>query len=89
MDQNLKETKKTNEKMPIYKFGRVVLGFIYKLWYRPTIIGKENIPKEGSLLIVGNHINIMDQCNVIIATKRCIHYMAKKEYFDPKYIHHT
>ena len=50
-----------------------------------TIIGKENIPKEGSLLIVGNHINIMDQCNVIIATKRCIHYMAKKEYFDPKY----
>ena len=85
MDQNLKETKKTNEKMPIYKFGRGFLGLIYKLWYRPTIIGKENIPTEGSFLIVGNHIHIMDQCNVIIATKRCIHYMAKKEYFDPKY----
>lgn len=85
MNQNLKEKEITNNKMPIYKFGRVVLGFIYKLWYNPKVIGKENIPKEGSLLIVGNHINIMDQCNVIIATKRCIHYMAKKEYFDPKY----
>ena len=27
----------------------------------------------------------MDQCNIIISTKRCIHYMAKKEYFDKKY----
>ena len=24
----------------------------------------------------------MDQCNVIISTKRLVHYMAKKEYFD-------
>ena len=84
MDQNLKE-EKTKSKMPIYKFYRVFLGIIYKLWYNPKIYGKENIPKDGPLLIVGNHIHIMDQCNVIISTKRCIHYMAKKEYFDPKY----
>ena len=73
------------EKMPIYKIARPILGTIYKLWYHPQIIGKENIPKEGSIILVGNHVHIMDQCNVIIATKRCIHYMAKKEYFDPKY----
>ena len=75
----------TNDKMPIYKIARPTLGTIYKLWYHPRIIGKENIPKEGAILLVGNHINIMDQCNVIIATKRNIHYMAKKEYFDPQY----
>lgn len=74
-----------NDKMPIYKIARPTLGFLYKLWYRPKIIGRENIPKEGSFLLVGNHVHIMDQCNVIIATKRCIHYMAKKEYFDKKY----
>lgn len=71
--------------MPIYKIARPTLGTIYKLWYNPKIIGKENIPKEGSFLIVGNHVHIMDQCNIIISTKRCIHYMAKKEYFDPQY----
>ena len=73
------------EKMPIYKFGKPILGFIYRLWYNPTIIGKENIPKTGPIILVGNHIHIMDQCNVIISTKRCIHYMAKKEYFDKRY----
>ena len=33
---------------------------------------------------VGNHKHVMDQCLAIIATKRPIHYMAKKEYFDGK-----
>lgn len=75
----------SQEKMPIYKIAKPTLGLIYKFWFRPTIIGKENIPEEGPILLVGNHVHIMDQCNVIIATKRCIHYMAKKEYFDPKY----
>ena len=72
----------TNSNMPIYKIARPILGFIYKLWYNPKIIGRENVPKEGSFLIVGNHIHLMDQCNVIISTKRNIHYLAKMEYFD-------
>lgn len=73
------------EKMTGFKTFRAILGPIYRIWYRPTIIGRENIPEEGAILVVGNHIHIMDQCNVILSTKRCIHYMAKKEYFDPKY----
>ena len=72
----------TNEKMPVYKIAKPILGFIYKLWYNPKIIGKDNIPGKGSFLIVGNHVHLMDQCNVIIATKRHIHYLAKMEYFD-------
>ncbi len=73
------------EKATAYKIFRTILSPIYKLWYNPTIIGKENIPTKGRFIIVGNHIHIMDQCNVIMPTKRVIHYMAKKEYFDPKY----
>ncbi|MBQ8871938.1 MAG: 1-acyl-sn-glycerol-3-phosphate acyltransferase, partial [Bacilli bacterium] len=38
----------------------------------------------GPILVVGNHKHIMDQCSIIISTKRVIHYMAKKEYFDNK-----
>ena len=69
----------------VYKIARPVLGPVYKFWYKPTIIGAENIPTDGPILLVGNHIHIMDQCNVIVSTKRLIHYMAKKEYFDPQY----
>lgn len=74
----------SKNKMIAYDVFKTILSPIYKLWYRPTIIGKENIPKEGRFILAGNHINIMDQCNVIIATKRHLHYMAKKEYFDNK-----
>jgi len=72
-------------KMRVYKTFRTILGPIYKFWYRPKVEGAENIPTDGPVVIVGNHIHIMDQCNVIIATKRTIRYMAKKEYFDPQY----
>ncbi len=73
------------EKMTWYKIARPFLGTLYRLWYNPKIIGKENIPTDGPIVVAGNHIHIMDQCNVIISTKRCLHYMAKKEYFDGKF----
>lgn len=67
-----------------YKIMRAILSPIYKFWYRPKIEGKENILEEGQIILAGNHIHIMDQCNVIVSTKRKLHYMAKKEYFDDK-----
>ncbi len=74
-----------NKKVPfLYKFGKIILGPIFKWYYHPTIIGAENIPSTGSILIVGNHKHLYDQCLTIIATRRGIHYMAKKEYFDDK-----
>lgn len=65
-----------------YKFLRIILKPIYKFYYNPKIYNKENLNVEGPIIIAGNHIHIMDQCNVIISTKRVITYMAKKEYFD-------
>ena len=67
-----------------YKIFKIILGPIFKLYYNPKVIGKENIPKDGPILVVGNHIHIMDQCVPILSTKRVINYMAKKEYFDNK-----
>lgn len=67
-----------------YKIFRTVLSGLFKLYYSPKIIGGENIPKDGSFLLVGNHIHIMDQCLPLLATKRPVSYMAKKEYFDNK-----
>ena len=77
------ENKKLPEKF--YKFVKPILGFIFKVYYHPVVIGKENIPKEGSIIIAGNHKHVMDQCGIIVSTKRVVHYMAKKEYFDSKF----
>ena len=67
-----------------YKVIRPLLSPIFKLYYNPIVINKEVIPTSGPILVVGNHKHLMDQCLAIISTKRVIHYMAKKEYFDGK-----
>ena len=75
---------KNKDKMIFYRILKPILAPIFKFYYTPKIIGKENIPKEGPILIVGNHKHLYDQCLAIISTKRPIHYMAKKEYFNGK-----
>ena len=57
-------------RMICYKIFRSILGPMYKLWYNPKIEGQENIPKDGRFIIVGNHIHIMDQCNVYLIWQR-------------------
>ena len=75
---------KNKDFMIFYRVLKFILEPIFRLYYNPKIIGKENIPKDGAILIVGNHKHLYDQCLTIIATRRPIHYMAKKEYFDGK-----
>lgn len=67
-----------------FKIFKFILGPIFKFYYKPKFIGIENIPEDGPILVVGNHIHLMDQCMPILSTKRVINYMAKKEYFDNK-----
>ena len=73
-------------RMPIlYRVGRFILSPFFKFYYNPKIIGKENIPVDGPILIVGNHKHLYDQFLTIVATKRFIAYMAKKEYFEKRF----
>lgn len=76
--------EKNKEKMLGFKIFKTVLGGLFKFYYRPTIIGAENVPDDGPIIVVGNHVHIMDQCLPILGIKRPIHYMAKREYFDNK-----
>ena len=65
-----------------YKIIRPLLKGIFKILYRPTIIGKENIPKSGRIILAGNHTHNMD-CGILLSsTKRCIHFLAKEELFN-------
>lgn len=59
-----------------YKITRPILSIFIKL-YRPTIIGKEFIPKEGRVILAGNHTSYLDPLLVAYGTKRCVHYFAK------------
>jgi 1-acyl-sn-glycerol-3-phosphate acyltransferase len=77
------KNKRKNE--TAFKLFSPILRFLFKVYYTPKIINKEAIPKEGPILVVCNHKHVFDQCFAIIATKRPLRYMAKKEYFDGKF----
>lgn len=65
-----------------YKIVRPIAKFIFIVLYRPTIKGKENIPKEGGIILAGNHKHNFDCGMMLASTKRCIHFLAKEELFN-------
>ena len=64
-----------------YKFVRLVLTPLFKLVYKPNIIGKENILDKEGIILAGNHTNNLDSILLISSTKRLIHFFAKIELF--------
>lgn len=55
---------------------------LFKLKYKPTIIGSENIPKENGAVIAGNHMHALDPILIDVCTDRIVRTLAKKELHD-------
>lgn len=53
-----------------------------KLVGRLTVIGRENIPREGGVMVCANHISYADPPVLGAASSRPLHYMAKIELFQ-------
>lgn len=65
----------------LYRFGKVIVKIILTPLYRIQIIGKENVPADGGVLICANHIDNLDPPVVGLTCPRNIHFMAKEELF--------
>lgn len=61
----------------LYRICRPIIRVIMILLYRPKYVGLNNIPKDGSLVLAGNHTNILDCWLLISSTKRTIHFLGK------------
>ena len=66
-----------------YTVMRGTLDFLFRVLFRPTIEGVENIPEDGRVILAGNHTHFMDCISVAAATKRCVHFLAKSELMKP------
>lgn len=63
-----------------YWFARL-LCLVVLLLRQWEVYGRENVPGQGGLLVVSNHISYWDPVAVGCALKRRIHFMAKAELF--------
>ena len=43
-----------------YAFARVVLRLLFGVCVGPEIVGRENVPRRGPLLVVGNHLSFLE-----------------------------
>lgn len=69
------------EKNVVYNIIKPIYTILIKIIFRPKVIGKENIPKDGALIFAGNHKHAVDPTMVMMSTNRIVHYMAKEELF--------
>lgn len=61
----------------LYKITRPVIKVLFNFFYRPTYIGRENIPPSGSFVLAGNHTSYLDPLLLMSSYKRTIHFLAK------------
>jgi len=66
-----------------YKFVQTLFMFIFKIVFRLEIVGQENIPNLGAVVIASNHASLLDPPLVGTASSRPVHFMAKQELFVP------
>ncbi len=64
-----------------YYVSRILVRIFFTLLTRWQVKGKENIPSQGPLLIVANHLNLADPPLLFISLSRKAAFMAKEELF--------
>ena len=68
-----------------YWFIKPLLIFLIYILYRPTVVGRENIPKKGPLVLAGNHTKWVDPEEICAVVRgRQVHFLAKIELFKGK-----
>ena len=65
-----------------YYFGRAVLVPLARLFYRPRIEGRRNIPRTGKVILASNHLSFIDSLIIPMFAPRPVYFLAKSSYFD-------
>lgn len=68
--------------MNLYTFAKNLVYVLLKPLYRFEVIGREDFPQEGGVLLCSNHIDNLDPPVVGINAPRDVHFMAKEELFS-------
>lgn len=63
----------------------MIVLFLIRNIYGLRVTGTENVPNEGGLLVVSNHITSLDPPVLGVGFPRVMSFMAKKELFDSRW----
>ena len=59
----------------------VVVGPLLRGIFRPWVVGLENIPSEGAVILASNHLSFIDSIFLPLEVDRHVSFLAKSDYF--------
>lgn len=65
-----------------YALGRMAISPLARLIYRPRVEGRDNVPREGGVILASNHLSFIDSIAIPVAAPRPVHFLAKSTYFE-------
>ncbi len=73
--------------MLTYGFLKKVCNAFVQIFFPYKLIGKEKV-KDGACILVGNHYRIWDIVHMACVTDEKVHFIAKQEIFENKFLAH-
>ena len=67
----------------LYGPGRGLAQFCFNVFGRLEVVGRENVPPYGPLIVVANHVSYNDPPSLAAALPRPLSFLGKKELFVP------
>jgi len=65
----------------IYDICYFISKWICRVLFRLRVVGEENVPKSGPVILASNHVSYLDPIFLGVSLRRKVHYMAKEEIF--------
>jgi len=78
-----------NQRIMWIVYVRVISRTLLTMLTRRRVMGKENVPKQGPLLVVSNHLSFTDQFLISASLSRKLVFMAKVELFRSRLVRCT
>ena len=64
-----------------YWLVKIVLRPVFALLFRPTVQGRQHLPRSGGAVLASNHLSMCDSLFLPVMTRRRVTFLAKQEYF--------
>ncbi|MEU8133379.1 lysophospholipid acyltransferase family protein [Streptodolium elevatio] len=64
-----------------YRLMKLVIAPLLRLFFRPEVVGRENIPERGPAILASNHLSFSDSFFLPAMVTRRVTFLAKMDYF--------
>ena len=66
----------------LYTLGRALFRFFFRFFCRWEVVGRDNLPARGGVILAPNHISYLDPPAAGSAVRRPVYFMAKRGLFS-------